>query len=320
MEKKLIKITDIEGIKVGHATDEENATGCTVIICENGAVGGCDVRGGGPATRDTQLMAPLSAPRNIYAVMLSGGSAFGLDSCTGAMKYLLERDIGLSVGPFKVPLTVGACVFDLGVGNGYTYPDKEMGYTACQNASYGDVAEGNVGAGTGCSAGKLAGMERAMKTGLGIYGVSYGKLKVAALVVVNAVGNVIDKNSGEFIAGIKGKDGKSIDDAEEYMISAALDENSFKNTTISCIVTNAKFTKEEANKTASMTHNGYARTIRPVHTSMDGDAVFVMATGEVCVSSDIVGTIAADCAAEAIMRAAKVDGAYGLKGYKDKLS
>ena len=317
MEKKLIKITDIDGIKVGHAQDRENATGCTVIICEEGAVCGCDIRGGGPATRDTGLLLPGSAQRKRYAVMFSGGSAFGLDACGGAMAYLAEKGIGYKVGPFRVPLTVGASVFDLPVGSGFVYPDKKMGYEAAKNAHTGDVPEGNVGAGTGCIAGKFAGKDRAMKTGLGIYGVSYGKLKVAALAVVNAVGNVVDPVSGKFVAGIMGEDGRSVVSARDYLLNAALPDDSIENTTLCCIVTNAVLSKESANRVAVLTHNGYAKTISPVHTAKDGDAAFVMATGETEVSPDIVGIIAAECASEAILRAAKVEGAYGFKGHYD---
>ncbi len=317
MEKKLIKITDIEGIKIGHAQDEKNATGCTVIICEKGASGGCDIRGGGPASRESGLFLPDTAPRKIHAVMLSGGSAFGLDACGGAMAYLAERGIGYQVGPFYVPLVAGASVFDLPVGSGYVYPDKAMGYEAAKNASSGDIAEGNVGAGIGCIVGKFAGKDYAMKTGIGIYGVSYGRLKVAALAVVNAVGNVVDPETGEFVAGILSEDGRSIRSAKDYLINAALPGDSIENTTLCCIVTNAELTKGEANRAAVITHNGYARTISPVHTSKDGDTVFVMATGEIKTTPDVVGTIAADCAAEAIIRAAKVRGAYGFKGYYD---
>jgi len=317
VEKKLISITDIDGIKVGHAQDEKGGTGCTVILCEKGAVAGCDVRGGGPATRDTPLLAPNSGDHPIYAVMLSGGSAFGLDACGGAMQYLVEKGIGFPVGPYRVPLTVGASVFDLPLGEGPVFPDKAMGYEACKNASDGEVAVGNVGAGTGCSAGKIAGIKRAMKCGIGTYGAEYNGLKIAAIAAVNAVGNVMDIDTGKYIAGMMNKEKTEVIDAVEYMIENTLPVHSIENTTISCIVTNARLTQAGANKVASIAHNGYARTVRPVHTYADGDTIFVLSTGEVEASVNLVGALADECVARAINNAAKVDGKYGLIGYND---
>ncbi len=319
METKNISITDIDGILVGHAQDRDAATGVTVILCEKGAVAGCNIRGGGPASRETPLLYPESACSEIHAVTISGGSAYGLDACGGVMEYLEAMGVGIGVAQYRVPLVVGASVFDLIVGDGMVRPDKAMGMEACKNASSAPVAEGNVGVGTGCSVGKFTTLDRAMKSGVGVYGVQMGALKVAALVAVNALGNVRSEETGEFLAGMLDEQKKKICDAERFFLEGACAVSAGANTTIACVATNGKLTKAEANKTASMSHNGFARTIRPVHTSMDGDTVFVLSTGEVDTSPDVVGTIAADCVAKAIMRACRVEGAYGLSGMLDPL-
>jgi len=317
---KEIKITDIKGIQVGHAQDSEGASGCTVIICEAGAWAGVDVRGGGPASRETELLKPINMVEQIHAVMLSGGSAYGLDASAGAMAYLEEKKVGFDVGVGVVPIVCGASLFDLVVGDPKCRPDKSMGYEACKNAGSGVVAEGNAGAGTGASVGKFYGVERMMKCGLGTYAVQIGDLQVAAIVAVNALGDVVDVDTGKRIAGLLNEDHSELANTEEAMYAQyAEDKNVFNgNTTIGCVVTNAKLTKSQANKLASIAHNGFARAIRPVHTMADGDTIFVMATGEVEVMPDAVGALATDVMARAINRAARMaEPAYGLKAARD---
>lgn len=315
MEKKIIEITDIEGIKVGHATKEIEGSGCTVILCEEGALCGCDVRGGGPATRETELLKPESSNDGVHAVMLSGGSAFGLDAGSGAMKYLEEKNIGIAVGNWHIPIVVGACIFDFPMTGGKYKPDKALGYEACLNATNGPVAQGNVGAGMGAVVGKLAGFDRAMKSGLGTYGVQIGDLKVAAIVSVNAVGDVLDIKTGKRIAGVLNENGTGVGNSAEVLYQKYMNGSLFAgNTTIGCIVTNARLTKGEMSKVASMTHNGYAISINPVHTSADGDTIFAMTTAQVDSTVDVVGTLAAECMAEAVNSA--VRHAKSVNGFK----
>jgi len=317
---KEIKITDINGIKVGHAQDLKGASGCTVILCEKGAWAGVDVRGGGPASRETELLKPVNMVEQIHAVMLSGGSAYGLDAGSGAMAYLEENGVGFDVGVGVVPIICGASLFDLVVGDPKCRPDKAMGYEACKNAGTGPVAEGNVGAGTGATVGKFHGVAHMMKSGLGTYGVQIGALQVAAIVAVNALGDVVDVDTGKRIAGLLNEDNTALSNTEEAMYAQyAEDKNVFSgNTTIGCIVTNAKLTKSQANKLASIAHNGYARAIRPVHTMADGDTIFVMATGEVEAMPDAVGALATEVMARAINRAVRMaEPAYGLKAARD---
>jgi len=317
---KEIKITDINGIKVGHAQDLKGASGCTVILCEKGAWAGVDVRGGGPASRETELLKPVNMVEQIHAVMLSGGSAYGLDAGSGAMAYLEENGVGFDVGVGVVPIVCGASLFDLVVGDPKCRPDKAMGYEACKNAGTGPVAEGNVGAGTGATVGKFHGVAHMMKSGLGTYGVQIGALQVAAIVAVNALGDVVDVDTGKRIAGLLNEDNTALSNTEEAMYAQyAEDKNVFSgNTTIGCIVTNAKLTKSQANKLASIAHNGYARAIRPVHTMADGDTIFVMATGEVEAMPDAVGALATEVMARAINRAVRMaEPAYGLKAARD---
>jgi len=317
---KEIKISEIIGIKVGNAQNLEGATGCTVIICEKGAWGGVDVRGGGPASRETELLKPVNLVEQIHAVMLSGGSAYGLDAGSGAMEYLEEKGVGFDVGVGVVPIVCGASLFDLVVGDPKCRPDKSMGYEACKNAGVIEPEEGNFGAGTGASVGKFLGIERMMKSGLGIYAVQIGNVQCAAVVAVNGLGDVVDVDTGKRIAGILSEDKLKLSSTEEIMFGEIdKNRNVFSgNTTLGCIITNAKLTKSQANKLASIAHNGYARAIRPVHTSVDGDTIFVMATGEVEVGVDALGALATDVMSRAINRAVrKAESAYGLKGAKE---
>jgi len=313
---KEIKISEIKGIKVGHAQDVEGGTGCTVILCEEGACAGVDVRGGAPASRETELLRSENMVDRIHAVMFSGGSAFGLDACSGAMQFLEEKGAGLDVKIAKIPIVCGTCVFDINVGDPKCRPDKAMGYDACVAAEKGEPGEGNVGAGTGASVGKFFGRPRMMKGGVGIYAVQAGDVQCAAVVVVNAVGDVFDCETGEQIAGLLSEDkSKLISTVSVMYDEIGKNRNLFSgNTTIGCIVTNAKLTKPQCNKLASITHDGFARAIRPVHTTADGDTIFVMSTGEVQVSPDGLGALASEVMAKAIGRAVrKAEPAYGLK-------
>lgn len=317
---KEIKITDIEGIKIGNSENKIAGTGCTVIICEKGGVAGVDVRGGGPASHETELLNPINTVDRVHGICLSGGSAFGLEATAGVMKYLEEKEIGFKVGDITVPIVCGASLFDLAVGDSKIRPDKEMGYLASQNSEKNIVFEGNFGAGTGASVGKYRGMERAMKSGLGTYVVQVGDLKVGAIVAVNAVGDVIDIENNKPLAGILNEEKtKILSTREEIWEDFEKTGGKFTgNTTIACLVTNGNFTKAQATKIAGMTHNGFARAICPVHTSLDGDTIFVLGTGEVETNVATVGTLGAYVMAKAINRAVReTEGAYGLISLKD---
>ncbi len=312
---KQISLTDIEGFALGQAQDAVGGSGCSVILCEEGCSAGVDVRGGGPATRESDLLNPINMVQKIHAVCLSGGSAFGLAAAHGVMRYLEERGCGHDMGFVKVPIVCGASLFDLAVGDSRCRPDEAMGYQACQNISK-QIQQGNVGAGTGASVGKLMGMQHAMKSGIGTYGVRVNDLQVAAIVAVNACGNVIDEASGEQLAGIQ-MDGQIVS-TEAMMLKLLEKELPKGNTTIGCIVTNAKLDKAQCTKVAGIAHDGYARAIRPVHTMSDGDTIFVMANGKVEAQTDIVGILATDCMAKAINQAVKsAVGAYGLPAWQD---
>lgn len=317
---KEIKITDIKGVRIGHAQDLEGGTGCTAIICEEGAVAGVDVRGGGPASRETELLRPEKTVQKIHCVMLSGGSAYGLEAGDGAMKYLEEKGIGLDVGVGIVPLVCGASLFDLVVGDPKCRPDKEMGYAACEASEKNLSESGCVGAGTGASVGKFLGPGRMMKSGIGIYAAQIGKIQCAAVVAVNAVGDVIDRDSHEIVAGILSEDKTELADTEKIMYSE-IEKNRdvFKgNTTLGCVITNVRLTKDQAYKLAQTAHNGYARTINPVHTSVDGDTIFAMSAGDAEASPDILGAMATEVVARAVNDAVySAVPMYGLKAASD---
>ncbi|MEE0861608.1 MAG: P1 family peptidase [Lachnospiraceae bacterium] len=328
---KQIKINEIENIKIGNAENKEAGTGCTVIICEKGAVTGLDVRGGGPASRESELLKPTAASGFINAILLSGGSAFGLDAAGGVMEYLEEKNVGFDVGITKVPLVAQSCIFDLTVGDMKVRPDKSMAYEACVNAEKNNPTMGNVGAGTGATVGKLGGMATAMKGGLGSYAVQIGDLKVGAIVAVNACGDIYDYDTHEIIAGLLTPDLKNFANTEQViynMCEAAmatagngLENKEMQNTTIGVIITNGKFTKAQMNKIATMAHNGYARTINPVHTSMDGDSIYAMSVGEVTADMDMVGTLAANVMGHAVCDAIrKAEDAYGVMSAKTFLN
>lgn len=317
---KEIRITEIENIRIGSAENAEAGTGCTVIIAENGMAAGLDVRGGGPASRESELLKPLATAQEIHAVLLAGGSAFGLDAAGGVMRYLEERGIGFDVGVTKVPLVCESCLFDLAVGDARIRPDQAMGYAACENAQTGNYRDGNYGAGCGATVGKLYGKDFCMKSGIGSYAVQIGELKVGAVVAVNALGDIYDWKTGEKAAGLLAQDKKSFLALDQEMYrSYEVVENRFTgNTTIGAIITNAKFDKSRLCKIAGMAHDGYARAIRPVHSSADGDSIYALSTGTITADLDMVGTLAAEVMAEAILRGVKsAEAAYGLPAWRD---
>ncbi|MBS3752484.1 MAG: P1 family peptidase [Anaerolineales bacterium] len=300
-------ITDVSGFKVGHAQDEEALTGCTVILCPPGTVGGVDQRGGAPGTRETDALRLVHLVNEVHAVLLTGGSAFGLDAASGVTKYLEEQEVGFNVGPARVPIVPAAVLFDLGLGDPNVRPDAEMGYAACQNALTKEPEEGNVGAGMGATVGKILSMKQAMKAGFGMASKKIGKGGiVGAAVAVNAFGDIIDSARNQIIAGARGIRGFA--DTRKVMGSLVgrtiLKFATANNTVIGTVATNVKLSKEEVTKVARMAHNGLARAIRPANTMVDGDTVFALASGDANLDVNIVGTFAAQVYEEAILRAA----------------
>lgn len=317
---KEIAITEIENIKIGCAEDLEAGTGCTVILCERGAPAGIDVRGGGPASRESQLLQPAAAAEGIHAVLLSGGSAFGLGAADGVMRYLAEREVGVDTGIRPVPLVCESCLFDLGVGAPDARPDAQMAYAACLAAEENAPREGNFGAGAGATVGKLGGPARMMKSGQGFYAVQLGEIKVGAVAAVNALGDVFDPESGKKLAGLLTPDGRGFADSEEALYADYSRKQNFftGNTTLGCVVTNGRFHKAQMAKVAAMAQNGYALAIRPVHTTADGDSVYALSTGEVDADVNVVGTLAARVMARAVARAVLAAGpAYGLRAARE---
>ena len=313
---KEISIKDFRNIQIGQAENVQAGTGCTVFLLgREGASVGLDVRGGGPASRESELLKPLATAQVVHAILLAGGSAFGLDAAGGVMRYLEERGIGVDVGVTRVPLVCQSDLFDLTVADAHTRPDAAMAYEACVNAETGNYRDGNHGAGTGATVGKLLGMEHCMKSGIGSYAVQVGNLQVGAVVAVNAVGDVYDYENGRKIAGLLAADGKTFLDSELAALQAieAQAEKFVGNTTLGVILTNARLDKAHLCKIAGMAHDGYARAIRPVHTSMDGDSIYAVSLGEVPADMDVVGTLAARVMAKAIVRAVQAaEPAYGL--------
>ena len=297
-------VMEVGGFRLGHAQDEAGMTGCTVILCDGIRPCGVDVRGGGPASRESQILNPLMAAEGVNAVLLSGGSAFGLDAAGGVQRYLEERGEGFATAYGVVPLVSQSCLFDLGVGSAAARPDAAMAYRACENAAVTPPAEGCVGAGTGCSVGKLYGMARAMKSGFGTYAIEVGGVRVGALVAVNALGDVVTPD-GRAVAGLRTPDGRALCGTTAALLGGAEDPSftTGQNTTLGVIVTNAAFSKAALTKIAGMAHNGYARAIRPVHTSMDGDTIYALSLGDAAASADLVGVMAAYAMERAIVRA-----------------
>lgn len=319
-------LTAVEGIKVGQVTLSERPTGCTVILTGAGAVAGVDVRGGAPGTRETDLLDPVNMVQQVHAIVLSGGSAFGLDAAQGTMRYLEERGIGYPTGAAPVPIVPSAILFDLGLGGKPNIrPTAECGYQAAARASTGPIEEGTVGAGAGATVGKMGGAGRSMKSGIGTASITLPNgLTVAALVAVNAVGDVIDPSTGRVVAGVRTEDGRALADVRTLLRSGALlrgrSERGVENTTIGVVATNATLTKAEATKIAQMAHDGYARAISPVHMPSDGDVIFSLATGTFKESPNvgIIGGLAAEVMADAIVRAVReAKGAAGVPAVRD---
>jgi L-aminopeptidase/D-esterase-like protein len=321
------RIADVPGIEVGHAQDMAALTGCTVVLCRRGAVAGVDVRGGAPGTRETDLLSPLNLVSRVHAIVLAGGSAFGLSAADGAMRYLEEHKIGFPTGISRVPIVPAAIVFDLGIGSKDVRPDARMGYEACQSASAEESAEGNVGAGTGASVGKLFGMALAMKSGLGTASLRLGRLVVGATTVVNSLGDVVNPETGEIVAGLrsgrigplrvggKGYFAGTVQSMKRRVGRSALSLAGRTNTVIAVVATNARLNKAQATKVAQMAHDGVAMAIRPAHTMLDGDTVFALSCGRMGADVSVVGTLAAEAMAHAILRAVMLAApAGGLPG------
>jgi L-aminopeptidase/D-esterase-like protein len=302
-------LTDIPGFLVGHAQDNEALTGCTVILCPPNTVGGVDQRGGAPGTRETDLLRPMHLVIHVNAVLLTGGSAFGLDAAAGVMRYCEEQKMGYEFGGAFVPIVPAAVLFDLGIGDSMVRPDAEMGYQACLNASDETPKEGNFGAGTGATVGKILTMKMATKSGIGTASINLGDGgKVAALVAVNSLGDVIDPKNGEIIAGARGLKGYA--DTVKIMKSfvgrkAMTFASKAGNTVIGVVATNVKLNKEQITKVAQMAHNGVARTIRPAFSMFDGDTLFALSAGKVEMDLNIVGAYAAIAYQKAILRAVR---------------
>lgn len=318
---KEIKIQDIEGFLLGHSENKEAGTGCTVVICKEGASAGVDVRGGAPGTRETDLLNPSEMIEKVHGIVLAGGSAFGLDASAGVMEYLEKVNVGFDVSVTKVPIVCSAVLFDLVCGDYKIRPDKKMGYRAALNAEeYKGDENGNIGCGIGATVGKILGPESAMKGGFGSFAVQVGDLKVGAIVGVNCLGDVINPKNGEIVAGAINK--KSF---EFYESEKLLFENyercsgGFKgNTTIGIIVSNGNLTKAQNKKIASMAHNGFARTMKPAHTMFDGDTIFSMSKGEVKGDVNLIGSLGAYVMERAVLKAVEnAETAYGFLANKD---
>jgi L-aminopeptidase/D-esterase-like protein len=311
-----MSITAVPGLRVGHFTDTRRPTGCSVVLVPEGTVGGVDVRGAAPGTRETDLLSPLSSVPTLHAVLLAGGSAFGLDAASGVMRWLDEQGIGVPVGgaaqgaaPIRVPIVPAAILFDLRVGDSRIRPDAQAGYAACQAASGDAPAEGNVGAGAGASVGKLFGFERAMRGGIGSASLCVGGVSVGALIVVNAIGDIVDPRSGALVAGARTADGAALLGATSALLRGELPPalQAGGATTIGVIATDAALDKAGANRLAQMAHDGLARCIDPVHTQGDGDTLFALATGGSgrSASLTLLGTLAAEVTVLAVLRAVR---------------
>jgi L-aminopeptidase/D-esterase-like protein len=316
--KRPLSITSIAGLRVGHAQDETALTGVTVVLCEAGAVGGVDQRGGAPGTRQTDALTPMHLVDRVHAIVLSGGSAFGLDAASGVVRYLEERGVGFDVRVARVPIVPSAILFDLGIGRADIRPGADMGYAACLNASDGYPAEGNVGAGTGATVGKVLGIERAMKSGLGCARIEINaSIIVIAICAVNAFGDIIDPSKGEIIAGARKSDRAQPGASPEELFANTLDVMKSmagqatmrfgrrEDTVIGVVATNAALSKEGIGKVAQMAQDGLARTVRPAHTMLDGDTIFALSIGDEQADVNIVGAFAAEAFAQAVLRAVR---------------
>lgn len=316
----VISINDVAPVHIGQAENREAGTGCTVFISPGGMCAGLDVRGGGPSSRESQILNPLAAAKAIHGIVLAGGSAFGLGASDGVMKYLEERGIGFDVGVTHVPLVSQADLFDLTVGRSDVRPDAAMGYEAAKNALENpNYKDGNYGAGTGCTVGKIAGMNSCMKTGIGSHAIELNGLRVGAVVALNALGDVYDWKTGKKVAGLLTEDKIGFRNTADVLTeNINVVSNRFTdNTTLAVVITNAKFDKAALCKIAGMCHDGYARSIRPVHTSFDGDSIYAVSAGDLEADQEVVGTIAADVVSEAILNAvSSAESAYGFPAAK----
>jgi L-aminopeptidase/D-esterase-like protein len=316
-------ITDVDGIKIGHFTDSRRPTGCTVILCETGAVTGVDVRGSAPGTRETDLLDPVNTIDKTHAVLLAGGSAFGLDAASGVMRYLEERGFGFPTRAARVPIVPTAILYDLMLGDPKIRPDAEAGYSACTNARTGPVEEGSVGAGAGATVGKI-GTGRRMKGGIGTSSIKLPNgIVVGAIVAVNCVGNVIDPKTGKIVAGMLAAEGDGFQDIIEMFRSGegVAPAEPGANTTIGVVATNATLTKSQVTKIAQMAHDGMARAINPVHTTMDGDTLFAISTATSSLQADVtaIGALAAEAVSEAILRGVmRAKSVAGIPSYADQ--
>lgn len=300
-------LSDVAGIEVGHFTESRRPTGCSVVIARAGALAGVDVRGAAPGTRETDLLQPANLVSQVHAVLLAGGSAWGLDAASGVMRWLEENNIGLETGHSRVPIVPAAVVYDLGVGDARIRPDAHAGYQACTAASRNPAPQGNVGAGSGALVGKLYGMARAMKGGIGSASVCVAGITVGALIVCNAVGDVIDPASGHVLAGARTADGQALLGSRDAMLRGELPQRLLAgtNTTIGVIATDAVLTKPQAQRLAQVSHDGLARSINPVHTMFDGDTLFALGTGHSGKPADmmLLATLAAEVTARAVVNA-----------------
>jgi L-aminopeptidase/D-esterase-like protein len=318
-------LTDVAGLAVGHHTLAARPSGCSVVLCEQGATCGVDVRGAAPGTRETDLLRPDNLVEQVHAVLLAGGSAFGLDAASGVMRWLDERGHGFAVGPARVPIVPAAVLFDLWLGDARLRPDAESGYAACAAARRDAPAQGSVGAGAGATVGKLFGVERAMKGGIGTASLRVGAVTVGALVAVNAIGDVVDPTSGRVVAGARTADGRDLLDSQAALLRGELPARALAGmaTTIGVVATDAALTKPQANKLATMAHDGLARSIRPVHTMTDGDTLFALATGASGRPGEmtVLGALAAEVTARAVLNAVQAAvAASGLPAARDLAS
>ena len=316
-----IPVTEVGPLCIGQTENTEAATGCTVFIAPRGMRAGLDVRGGGPASRESQLLNPLMAAQSIHAIVLAGGSAYGLGAANGVMRYLEQNGIGYDTGYALVPLVAQSDLYDLSVGDASVRPDAAMGYEAARRAmEEPNYRDGNYGAGCGATVGKYAGMDYCMKSGIGSYAIQIGELKIGAIVVANALGDIYDWKTGRQIAGMLNEEKDGLRSSAEYLRqSYAVVDNKFTgNTTLGVVFTNARFEKAQLCKIAGMAHDGYARSINPVHTSADGDSVYAVSIGDIAADQDMVGAMAAEVVSQAIVRAVEnAEGAYGFPSLRD---
>ncbi len=315
-------LSALPGMRIGHWSDPGAATGCTVLLCPAGAVAGVDVRGGAPGTRETDLLDPVCTVDKVHAICLAGGSAFGLAAADGVMRWLEERGHGFDVRVARVPIVPTAILFDLLLGRADIRPDAAAGYAACEAATAGPVAQGNVGAGTGATVGKMLGFDFAMKGGIGFASRTIGETVIAALVVVNAAGNIVDPATGQIIAGARNASGTGFVDAHEilqqHLQHTVNPWGRRGNTTLAVVLTNVALSKVGCTKVAQMAHDGFARTIHPVHTAVDGDIVFALSHGEQTGDAGIVGALAAEVVAEAILAGVRAaETLHGVPASKD---